>query len=175
MAENTDLINTNNNKHQINPDSHLLGLLDLNILAAPPSILPQRQEDQSLVVNIEIKTNNPEDLLPKLEVLGFSITQVSDANSFTGIIDRDSLTQIIPLASQVTFPSSPSDPNSEVLVAYSTATDPEAASLINLDDFQQDARFAGIDGSGYLMSAEGSHHNLRFGHAKTQRQRRIVN
>ena len=33
----------------------------------------------------------------------------------------------------------------------------------------------GIPGSLYLMSAEGSHHNLRFGHAKTQRQRRIVN
>ena len=114
------------------------------------SILPQEGESSegtSTKVKIEIKTKEPEDLLPKLEVLGFKVTNFNDANSFTGIIDRESLTQIIPFASQVFFSASLLDANSEdneleELAVYtasaattSTATDSEAASLIRLDDF----------------------------------------
>ncbi len=162
MAKNTNLINTNNNEHQINLDENLLGKLE-------PTMLPQQrkssQEGQGLGVNIKIKTNAPEDLLPKLEVLGFKVTNFSNANSFTGTIGKDSLTQIIPFATQVTFlssaPEASSGENVEELVVYTTGTvattatataiDSEAASLINHDDFQQDARFAGIDGSGYSI------------------------
>lgn len=160
MLENINLINTDNNEHQINLDENLLGEFEITILPQDDLGLGET----STKVNLEIITNVPGDLPPKLKALGFKVTNFSDANSFTGTIDRESLTQIIPLASQVTFPGSPSDANSgdnesEEVAVYatiaaqttSTATDSEAASLINLDDFQQDARFARIDGSGYSI------------------------
>ncbi|MBC6419482.1 MAG: hypothetical protein GDA44_12265 [Prochloron sp. SP5CPC1] len=143
MLENINLINTDNNEHQINLDKSVSGYFNLTILSEEDLGL----KETSTKVNIEIKTNAPEDLLPKLEVLGFKVTNFSDANSFTGTIDRESLTQIIPFASQVFFSASLLDANSEdneleELAVYtasaattSTATDSEAASLIRLDDF----------------------------------------
>ena len=103
-------------------------------------------EDYSQWPTNKIKTNDPEDLLPKLARLGFQVTNFNNTNSFTGTIERDSLTQIIPNASQVFFPASDT-----VVTASTSATYSQGASLINLDDFQQDARFAGIDGSGYSI------------------------
>ncbi len=79
MPENTNLININNNKSQISLDENLLGEFEITIL---PQEGGSSQDalglgKTSTKVNIEVKTNDPEDLLPKLKILGFKLYNFS--------------------------------------------------------------------------------------------------